>query len=339
MPLSQLDTWIIPPLRPRLGLHAHRNGRDIAAVRIQKDTIYNNCDTLVLLTSYNSVTTSVLLSGTFRKAAEHFVNLPQSHNKFSVFKTVMASKQALKRLTKEYKLIVQNPPPYITARPNEDNILEWHYVIEGPPDTPYAGGQYHGTLTFPSDYPYKPPAIRMITPNGRFKENTRLCLSMSDYHPDLWNPSWSVSTILTGLLSFMTGDEATTGSINTTDLQKRVLAGKSMEYNTHANRRFKVVFPEIVEANIKALQNRAHKQDPEVAQALENAQKQRNPIAEAAKEKAVNLEDIDDPEDRIRAEEVLREMKQQEAAANGGSSPLYYVGAAILIIMLGLFMK
>ena len=148
----------------------------------------------------------------------------------------MASKQALKRLTKEYKLLVENPPPYISARPNEDNILEWHYVITGPSDTPYEGGQYHGTLTFPSDYPYKPPAIRMITPNGRFKENTRLCLSMSDYHPDLWNPSWSVATILTGLLSFMTGDEGTTGSISTTEVQKKILAKRSVEYNTHSNR-------------------------------------------------------------------------------------------------------
>ena len=32
---------------------------------------------------------------------------------------------------------------------------------------------------------------------------SRLCLSISDFHPDTWNPAWSVSTILTGLLSFM----------------------------------------------------------------------------------------------------------------------------------------
>lgn len=43
----------------------------------------------------------------------------------------------------------------------------------------------------------------MITPNGRFKTNKKLCLSISDFHPDTWNPAWSVSTILTGLLSFM----------------------------------------------------------------------------------------------------------------------------------------
>lgn len=65
------------------------------------------------------------------------------------------------------------------------------------------GGYYHGKLIFPKDYPFKPPRIMMMTPNGRFQTNTRLCLSISDFHPDLWNPAWSVATILTGLLSFM----------------------------------------------------------------------------------------------------------------------------------------
>ncbi|KAJ1678792.1 Ubiquitin-conjugating enzyme E2 6, partial [Spiromyces aspiralis] len=55
----------------------------------------------------------------------------------------MASKVAVKRLTKEYRAIVQSPPPYITAKPLESNILEWHYVLRGPHDTPYEGGEYH----------------------------------------------------------------------------------------------------------------------------------------------------------------------------------------------------
>ena len=38
---------------------------------------------------------------------------------------------------------------------------------------------------------------------GRFQPNTRLCFSFSDFHPKEWNPSWQVSTILVGLLSFM----------------------------------------------------------------------------------------------------------------------------------------
>jgi ubiquitin-conjugating enzyme E2 J2 len=66
--------------------------------------------------------------------------------------------------------------------------------------------------------------IAKLTPNGRFQTNFRLCLSMSDYHPQSWNPAWSVSTILTGLLSFMIEGTATTGSVVSSDDDKRELA-------------------------------------------------------------------------------------------------------------------
>lgn len=167
----------------------------------------------------------------------------------------MASRASQKRLTKEYKLIQANPPPFILAKPNDENILEWHYVIEGPPLTPFEGGQYHGILRFPPEYPFKPPLILMITPNGRFTTNMRLCLLMLDYHPDTWNPAWLVATILTGLLSFMTGDEATTGSILTTDSVKRKLALSLKQWNNSENVRFKKLFPDIYKQNIIDIKN------------------------------------------------------------------------------------
>ena len=40
-------------------------------------------------------------------------------------------------------------------------------------DVIYTGGYYHGKLVFPPDYPFKPPRISMITPNGRFGTNKR----------------------------------------------------------------------------------------------------------------------------------------------------------------------
>ena len=57
-----------------------------------------------------------------------------------------------------------SPPCRATlAPPRPNNILEWHFVITGPEATPYEGGQYHGMLLFPADYPYKPPAIMMAS--------------------------------------------------------------------------------------------------------------------------------------------------------------------------------
>ncbi|KAJ2854749.1 Ubiquitin-conjugating enzyme E2 6 [Coemansia erecta] len=157
----------------------------------------------------------------------------------------MASRAAYKRLNKEYLAIQANPPPFITAKPLESNILEWHYVLCGPPDTAYAGGEYHGRLKFPADYPYKPPAIQMITPSGRFQTNTNICMSMSNYHPSTWNPAWSVATILNGMLSFMVEEEVTTGSIRISYADRRALARKSFAFN-RANKQFCDVFPELL---------------------------------------------------------------------------------------------
>jgi ubiquitin-conjugating enzyme E2 J2 len=108
----------------------------------------------------------------------------------------------------------------------------WHYILTGPPNTPYEGGQYWGSLMFPSDYPFAPPAIRMHTPSGRFQPSTRLCLSISDFHPKSFNPAWSVSTILIGLMSFMTSEEMTTGSMGASETERRLLAARSRWWNS-----------------------------------------------------------------------------------------------------------
>lgn len=61
----------------------------------------------------------------------------------------------LRRLQKEYANLRKNPVEFVRAVPLESNLLEWHYVIEGPPDSPYEGGMYHGVLKFPPQYPMK----------------------------------------------------------------------------------------------------------------------------------------------------------------------------------------
>ena len=140
---------------------------------------------------------------------------------------------ALRFQSKEYLNLQKKPIDLIRALPREDNILEWHYLIEGPKDSPYAGGFYHGVLKFPADYPYKPPSILMYTPNGRFIPNQRLCLSMSDFHPESWNPMWSVSSILAGLLSFMLDTSKTYGSMESTTPQKQQYSAQSLDFNVY----------------------------------------------------------------------------------------------------------
>jgi len=161
---------------------------------------------------------------------------------------------------------MKDPVPYITAQPLPSNILEWHYVVRGPENSPYEGGLYHGKLVFPREFPFKPPSIYMTTPNGRFKCNTRLCLSISDFHPDTWNPAWSVSTILTGLLSFMLEKSPTLGSIETSDYTKRQLAVESGTFNLK-DKVFCELFPEIAEE----IQEQIRQRERELAASMQQS--------------------------------------------------------------------
>ncbi|RLO01270.1 hypothetical protein DYB28_016014 [Aphanomyces astaci] len=98
-----------------------------------------------------------------------------------------------------------DPSDQYFAAPLEDNMFDWHFTIRGPRDTEFAGGVYHGRILLPSDYPFKPPNIILLTvrtlanhaawlndvkPNGRFEVKKKICLSISAYHPEHWQPAW-----------------------------------------------------------------------------------------------------------------------------------------------------
>lgn len=152
---------------------------------------------------------------------------------------------AMMRLKNDFMRLKKEPIPLVFAEPDPGNMLVWHYCIRGPPDTPYESGFFHGKLVFPKEFPFKPPSIYMITPNGRFKINQRLCLSISDFHPDTWNPAWSVGTILTGLLSFMVEESSTYGSMEASSVVRRRLARNSATENLK-NETFVELFPDLV---------------------------------------------------------------------------------------------
>ena len=110
-------------------------------------------------------------------------------------KPTMSKKGAGYRLRKELLAINKDRPEFVWATHKETNILLWSFLVAPPDDTVYGGGWYWGRVTFPQDYPFAPPGIQFVTPSGRFRPETKICMSMSDYHPESWNPAWCRASV------------------------------------------------------------------------------------------------------------------------------------------------
>ncbi|RYR12763.1 hypothetical protein Ahy_B04g070134 isoform A [Arachis hypogaea] len=137
---------------------------------------------------------------------------------------------AVKRILQEVKEMQSNPSDDFTSLPLEENIFEWQFAIRGPRDTEFEGAVYHGRIQLPSEYPFKPPSFMLLTPNGRFETQTKICLSISNHHPEHWQPSWSVRTALVALIAFMpTNPNGALGSLDYKKEERRTLAIKSRE--------------------------------------------------------------------------------------------------------------
>lgn len=138
---------------------------------------------------------------------------------------------SVKRILREVKEMQVEPSTQYTASPLEDNIFEWHFTIRGPPGTEFEGGLYHGRIILPPEYPFKPPNIVLLNQNGRFEVGKKICLSISSYHPEQWQPSWSIRTVLVALISFMpTKGEGAIGAIDLSPEDRKKLAVKSVDF-------------------------------------------------------------------------------------------------------------
>lgn len=58
----------------------------------------------------------------------------------------------------------------------QDNLFEWHFTMRGPKDTVFGEGMYHGKILLPTEYPFRPPDVMFLTPNGRWEVNTKVSL-------------------------------------------------------------------------------------------------------------------------------------------------------------------
>lgn len=162
---------------------------------------------------------------------------------------------ALRRIHADIKELSKHPSENYRAVPLEENMFEWHFSIRGPAGTDFEGGRYHGRIVLPAEYPFKPPSIVFLTPNGRWKTKEKICLSISNYHPEHWQPAWGVRTILEAIISFMTAPgEGAIGAIEVPAEERKRLAKASLKY-THP------LMPELPEVKVNQSDTPSEEED------------------------------------------------------------------------------
>ena len=109
-----------------------------------------------------------------------------------------------KRILKELSDIRKDPPSNCSAGPvKEDDIYVWTASIMGPTDSPYQGGIFFLTISFPTDYPFKPPKLTFTTKiyHPNINSSGGICL---DILKDQWSPALTVSKVLLSVCSLLT---------------------------------------------------------------------------------------------------------------------------------------
>ncbi|CAH1168762.1 unnamed protein product [Phyllotreta striolata] len=107
-----------------------------------------------------------------------------------------------KRIMVETKNLSKDPPPGISATPDESNNRYFHVVMAGPSGSPYEGGLFKLELFLPENYPMSPPSVRFLTKiyHPNIDKLGRICL---DILKDQWSPALQVRTVLLSIQALL----------------------------------------------------------------------------------------------------------------------------------------
>ncbi|WUR04133.1 ubiquitin-conjugating enzyme E2 (UB2E2) [Vairimorpha necatrix] len=114
----------------------------------------------------------------------------------------MASGNKNKRLLAEARNMSLEPPPGCSAGPkNPDELDKWVAFIMGPPGSAYEGGMFELEITFPPDYPFKPPKVYFNTKIYHCNIfNREICL---DILKNEWSPALTIDKVLLSLIALL----------------------------------------------------------------------------------------------------------------------------------------
>ncbi|XP_052180293.1 constitutive photomorphogenesis protein 10 isoform X1 [Diospyros lotus] len=113
---------------------------------------------------------------------------------------------SVKRIQKEMADLHAHPPSDCSAGPKGDNLFHWIATIIGPPGTPYEGGIFFLDITFPNDYPFKPPKVVFKTRIYHCNVDSAGNVSL-DIFKEGWSPALTISKVLLAIRAIFTNPD------------------------------------------------------------------------------------------------------------------------------------
>jgi ubiquitin-conjugating enzyme E2 J2 len=153
----------------------------------------------------------------------------------------------IRRLKGEIKKLNKNRESYYQVVQDKVDPLLFYFLLRGDESSDYKGGYYIGKITLPETYPLNPGDIYMLTPSGRFKVDSKICLTNSGYHKDMWSPMWNIQNMVIGFTSvFLSDDTKGISHIRETPELRIQKAQNSINYNMAHNREIFMMFDQFV---------------------------------------------------------------------------------------------
>lgn len=109
----------------------------------------------------------------------------------------------IQRISRELKMIQQEAPCNCSAGLiNDNDVFEWEATIMGPTASPYEGGIFHLKISFPMDYPFKPPLVVFTTKifHPNINSSGGICL---DILKENWSPALTMTKVLLSICSML----------------------------------------------------------------------------------------------------------------------------------------
>ncbi len=117
-----------------------------------------------------------------------------------------------------------------------DAMTTWYIMLHGfeGDSGEFMGGEYLCKIIVPAEFPRDPPEFYMMTPNGVYECDGKVCIGIGEFHKNAYPATFGITGFSESLVSGMIGWK-TIGSgirlLDTSEEAKKRLAADSQVYN------------------------------------------------------------------------------------------------------------